>query len=96
MARYRDKRGEFVTSLKTITEETGLTIRKIRTSTNRLKSTSEMTIKSTNKYTIITICNYDTYQCNDEDERQTERQTERQSNDNQTTNKRQQTRMRRI
>lgn len=82
------KRGEFVTSLKTITEETGLTTQKIRTSTNRLKSTSEITIKSTNKYTIITVCNYDVYQTDAKGEQQAEQQANQQTTNKQvTTNK---------
>ena len=41
----------------------------------RLKSTSEITIRSTNKYSIITICNYDYYQnFSIEDNQQTNQQ----------------------
>lgn len=56
------ERGQLLTSRDQLSKLTGLTDRKIRTCINRLKSTSELTIKSTNKYTIITICNYDKYQ----------------------------------
>lgn len=33
----------------------------IRTWLNKLKSTNEITIKTTNKYSVITLCNYDLY-----------------------------------
>ena len=36
----------------------------------RLKSTNELTIKSTNRYSIITICNYDSYQLSEDDNNQ--------------------------
>src|SRR3990167_254215 len=39
--------------------------RKIRNYLNLLKTTSNLTIKSTNKFSIITIINWDTYQSND-------------------------------
>ncbi len=70
MANFKDKewrgitikRGQLVTGRKSLARETGLSERQIRTSLNRLKSTSELTIKSTNRYSIITIQNYDEYQ----------------------------------
>ena len=49
----------------------------IRTSIEHLKSTNEITIKSTNKFSIITIENWGKYQLNDEDINQ---QTNQQSN----------------
>lgn len=56
------ERGQLITSRKKISEETGLSHQIIRTCIERLKSTSEITSKSTSKYTIITICNYGNYQ----------------------------------
>lgn len=65
------KKGQFVTSREVASVETGLTIQQVRTCINKLKSTNEITIETTNKYTIITICNIDKYQnfcelCNQE------------------------------
>lgn len=54
-------RGSFLTSLDKISKETSLTVRQIRTSTAKLKATGELTIKTTNKYSIVTICKYDSY-----------------------------------
>lgn len=56
------KKGQLITSRKTIRKETGISEQSIRTCINKLKSTNEITIKSTNKYSIITINNYESYQ----------------------------------
>lgn len=79
------KRGEFVTSFKSISEDTNLTIQQIRTSIKRLKSTSEITSKTTNKYTIITICKYDTYKVENISKQQAEQQATKQTNNKRTT-----------
>lgn len=60
------KRGEVVTSVGKIAVATGLSVQTIRTCINRLKSTGEIISESTNRYTIIKVCKYDTY--NDKDE----------------------------
>jgi hypothetical protein len=64
---HQIKRGELIFGRKIAAEETGISEQSIRTSLYRLKSTGEITIKSTNKFSIITICNYEFYQ-NKEDE----------------------------
>ena len=56
------KRGQFVTSRKNLVKPTGLTEQQIRTCLNKLISTNEITKTATNKYTVITINNYDKYQ----------------------------------
>lgn len=56
------KAGQCITGRISLSEQTGLTEQSIRTSLNKLKSTSEITIKSTNKYSIITILNWNSYQ----------------------------------
>ena len=58
------EKGQVVTGRKKLAEITGLSEQMIRTSLEKLKSTSEITIKSTNKYSVITICNYARYQYN--------------------------------
>jgi hypothetical protein len=83
------KRGQILTGLQSLNKHTGISIMTLRTCINRLKSTGEITIKSTNKYSVITICKYDDYQniCDDTN-RQTNRQTNKQLTSNQqTTNK---------
>ena len=80
--------GQFVTSLQSIHEATHLTQRSIRTALNNLKTTGELTIKTTNKYTLVTVANWALYQSGDDEttSKTTSKTTnERQSNDNQTT-----------
>ena len=55
-------RGSFVSGRKQLSEELGISEQSIRTSLNKLKSTNEITTKATNKFTIITIVNYEKYQ----------------------------------
>ena len=84
------KRGQLITSISSICKDTKLSTRQVRTSLERLKTTNEVTSETTNKYTLITICKYESYQAYDDNERQTERQAERQTKDKQKTNERQQ------
>lgn len=56
------KRGQKITSIKNLAKETNLSIQEVRTSFKRLKSTREITIETTNKYTLITVEKYNDYQ----------------------------------
>lgn len=55
-------RGSFVSSLEKLSDETCLTKREIRTAISHLKTTGELTVKTTNRYSVFTIQNYDFYQ----------------------------------
>ena len=55
------KRGQAITGLNSLHKNTGISVRSLRTCINRLKSTGEITVKTTNRHSIITICNYDLY-----------------------------------
>jgi hypothetical protein len=57
------KKGQIITGRKQLSMETGLSEQKIRTCLIKLKSTSDITIQSTNRFSLITICNWGTYQC---------------------------------
>ena len=48
-------RGSFISSIKNISFETALTENEVRCAIKHLKSTGEITSKSTNKYTVFTI-----------------------------------------
>lgn len=63
---YDVPRGSFVTGRKKLAEATGLTEQQVRTALNHLKLTNNITIKTTNKFSVITIVNYDEYQKNDQ------------------------------
>lgn len=54
--------GQLVTGLEVLANETGLSIQKIRTAIYKLKSTNEITIKSSSQGTVIQIVNYTKYQ----------------------------------
>ena len=56
------KRGQVLFGRQKWSAKTGISEQSLRTCLNRLKSTSEITIKSTSKYSIVTIVNYDKYQ----------------------------------
>lgn len=79
------KRGQVLTSLDTLSKETGLSVGQIRRSLALLISTSEITSETTNQYRIISVCNYDAYQG---EQQASDKQNSKQS-DNQTTSERQ-------
>lgn len=56
------KRGQLITGRKALAKELKLSEQQIRTSMNKLKSTNEITIKPTNKFTVVTLVNYSVYQ----------------------------------
>lgn len=56
------KKGQLVTSTVQLAAELGFSRQQVRTAINKLKSTSEITTESTNKYTVITIVNWRDYQ----------------------------------
>ncbi|MEE0839051.1 MAG: hypothetical protein U0L72_00680 [Acutalibacteraceae bacterium] len=60
------KAGQFITSRKHLAEDLGFSEMQIRTALKKLESTKEITIETTNRYTIITVMNWGTYQ-SDED-----------------------------
>ncbi len=57
--------GQFVFGRKIASKETGLTEQEIRTIIEFLKKAGNLTIKSTNKFSVITIVNWPTYQGED-------------------------------
>ena len=78
------KRGQLITGRLELAESTGLSERKVRTALEKLKMTNEITIKTTNRFSIITLTNYALYQ---DDTRENGKQNDQQ-NDQQATNKR--------
>ena len=55
-------RGSFVTGRKILAEELNMSEQEVRTALNHLISTNEITKKTTSKFTIISITNYELYQ----------------------------------
>lgn len=64
------KRGQVVTGRKSLSNELKISEQAIRTSLNKLKITNEITIETTNKFSIITIEKYDVYQDNQKENNQ--------------------------
>lgn len=56
------QRGQIVTSRENLSKLTGLSVQQVRTCLARFEQTGEISKKSTNKYTLITVSNYDRYQ----------------------------------
>ena len=56
------KRGSFITSIETLSNELNLTFQNIRTSLSKLEKTNEIVKISTNKNTLLTLVKYDEYQ----------------------------------
>jgi hypothetical protein len=56
------KRGQLITGRNALSKDTGISTQSIRTCLERLKSTNEITIQSTNDFSLITIVKYDVYQ----------------------------------
>jgi hypothetical protein len=79
------KRGQIVTSLPSLSTETGMTIQQVRTSLNHLVLTGEITDESCHQYRVITIVKYDDYQKltdkSTDDQQTINRRTNRQSTD---------------
>lgn len=69
-AQYKDvrykgieiKRGQLLFGREKCSDDTGISIQSIRTCIDRLKSTNEITIESTKRGSIVTVCNYERYQ----------------------------------
>lgn len=86
------ERGQFISSYGKLAIGSGLSVRQVRTALGKLKSTQEVTSKTTNKYTMITVSNYSAYHINERSsdtisDKKCDNQTtiKRQSNDNQMT-----------
>ena len=81
-------RGQAVFGLKSLSKHLGISIQSVRTALEHLKSTHEVTIQSTNRFSIATIVKFNDYQIeSDTDNIQTNTESnKRLTNDQQTTN----------
>ena len=84
------KRGELIIGRLKLAAALGLSEMQIRTCLNKLKSTNEISIKTTNRFSIVTICKYDSYQSNsNKDNQQNNQQDNQQITNNQPTDNQQ-------
>ncbi len=56
------KRGQLITGRNALSKDTGISAQSVRTCLNKLKSTNEITIESTNDFSLITVVKYNDYQ----------------------------------
>ncbi len=56
------ERGSIVTSYEKLAKETKMSVQEVRTALNKLKSTGEITCKTTNKFTLINVVNFKKFQ----------------------------------
>lgn len=76
--------GQTVIGRKALAETLGMSEQSVRTSLNHLKSTNEITITSTNRFSVVTVVNWESYQlCGDE---VTNKSTNKPTNNQPTTN----------
>lgn len=54
----RLKKGDLLTNLSRLSDETGLTLQEVRTAINKLEKCKYISKKSTNKFTVVTVENY--------------------------------------
>ncbi len=62
------KPGQVATSIRRISEETGLTIKQVRGALDNLKWSGEVASKRANKFSVITIEKWGMYQCGEQEE----------------------------
>lgn len=81
------KRGSFLTSIRMLASETGLSVQQTKTALEHLQKSNEITIKPTHKYTIVTLEKYDVFQCSQCYEQHTEQHTNNTQDNTQITRK---------
>jgi len=79
------KVGSFITSYSNLASECKISVQQLRTSLEKLKITKSVTIKATNKFTIVSVCKYASYQVLDAEK--TKQVTSKTTNQQQTNNK---------
>lgn len=63
-------RGQVVTGRKQLSSDLGLSEQNVRTALDHLQKSGEITIKPTNKFSIVTICKYDSWVCEENESNQ--------------------------
>tara|TARA_R110002020_G_scaffold244153_2_gene457689 strand:+ start:673 stop:1383 length:711 start_codon:yes stop_codon:yes gene_type:complete len=79
------KRGQLFTSIKSLSLALGMTEKKIRNSLKKLQKTQDLVIQGANNGTMVTLCNYATYQ--DVDKTKGEQKGKRGANEGRTKGK---------
>lgn len=72
--------GQLTTTINTLSNQTGIATNTVRRCLKKLAECKSISVTTTNKYTLITICNYSTYQGVEANKEQTNEQTNKQTN----------------
>ena len=72
-------RGALVRSVRELSEQTGLSVKAVRTCLDKLCRTGEISVTKTKNHHVISICNFDNYQSSEEMQGQTKGQTQGQT-----------------
>lgn len=59
------KRGQYITSTEKLSDETGLSVKAVRTALKKLRSTGEINVFGASKFSLVTIAKYDFWQGED-------------------------------
>lgn len=81
---HRIDAGECVFGYNAWSEELGLSVRELRTAITHLKSTNEIRVRATNRFSVITVVKWEFWQI-EEGEATSKRQAKRQASDKQAT-----------
>jgi len=68
---YAVKRGQVIIGKESLGKTLGLSIQEVKTVFKKLKKTGEIATKATNKFVIVTVCNFDSYQDKEAIEKET-------------------------
>lgn len=83
---HKIKAGQVVCGRKQLAADLGISEQSVRTALNHLISTSEITIETTNKFSVVTLVNWEKYQlCEGQANQQANQQRNQQSTNNQPT-----------
>jgi len=82
---HKIKPGQTVIGLVSLSETLEISIQSLRTAINKLKSTNEITVQSTNRFSIITVLKWEDYQS--DTRKSTSKTTSQATNEQQTNNK---------
>tara|TARA_Y100000590_G_scaffold303218_1_gene341868 strand:+ start:6640 stop:7422 length:783 start_codon:yes stop_codon:yes gene_type:complete len=66
------KKGQLITSYRLLAEQTGISLQSVRTILTKLESTHEIQVQNNQKFTIVTVKKWESYQASAEDEQLTD------------------------
>lgn len=80
------KRGQLITGINSLKKDTRISAQTLRTCLTKLKSTGEITIQSTNRFSLVTVVNYDLYQSKEKNQQANQQANQQTANKQLTTN----------